>query len=68
MSAILIMLIALVLLALPGGGQRAEAASEDELRQQIEDLQQELLKADPKALLIIQEGVHVSNNFERRLN
>ena len=35
---------------------------------QIEDLQQALLKADPKAFFIIQEGVHVSNNFERRLN
>ena len=34
---------------------------------QIEDLQQELLKADPKAFFIIQEGVHVSGNFERRL-
>ena len=35
---------------------------------QIEDLQQALLKADPKAFFIIQEGVHVSNNFERWLN
>ena len=35
---------------------------------QVEDLQQELLKVDPKAFFIIQEGIHVSNNFERRLN
>ena len=35
---------------------------------QVEDLQQELLKADPKAFFIIQEGVHISSNFERRLN
>lgn len=38
--------LALVLLALPGGGQRAEAASEDELRQQIEDLQQQAEAAE----------------------
>lgn len=33
--------LALALLVLPGGSQRAEAASEDELRQQIESLQQQ---------------------------
>lgn len=35
---------------------------------EIEDLQNELRKIDPKAFFIVQEGVHVSRNFERRLS
>lgn len=34
---------------------------------EIEDLQVELRKVDPHAFFIVQEGVHVSGNFERRL-
>lgn len=35
---------------------------------EIDDLRQALHRADPKAFFIIQEGVHVSDNFERRLS
>ncbi len=35
---------------------------------EIDDLRQALYKADPKAFFIIQEGVHISSNFERRLS
>lgn len=35
---------------------------------EIDDLRQALHKADPKAFFVIQEGVHVSSNFERRLS
>lgn len=35
---------------------------------EIEDLREELRKIDPKAFFIVQEGVHVSSNFERRLS
>ena len=35
---------------------------------EIDDLRHVLLKADPKAFFIIQEGVSVSSNFERRLS
>lgn len=35
---------------------------------EIEDLQNALRKIDPKAFFIVQEGVHVSRNFERRLS
>ena len=35
---------------------------------EIDDLRQALYQMDPKAFFIIQEGVHVSNNFERRLS
>lgn len=35
---------------------------------EIEDLQNFLRKTDPKAFFIVQEGVHVSRNFERRLS
>lgn len=34
---------------------------------EIDDLRAELRKVDPHAFFIIQEGVHVSSNFERRL-
>ncbi len=34
---------------------------------EIEDLQAELHKVDPNAFFIVQEGVHVSGNFNRRL-
>ncbi len=35
---------------------------------EIEDLQNFLREIDPKAFFIVQEGVHVSRNFERRLS
>ena len=35
---------------------------------EIEDLREELRKIDSKAFFIVQEGVHVSSNFERRLS
>lgn len=35
---------------------------------EIEDLQDTLRKIDPKAFFIVQEGVHVSDNFQRRLS
>lgn len=35
---------------------------------QIDDLREELHKVDPKAFFIVQEGVHISSNFERRLS
>ena len=35
---------------------------------EIEDLREALRKIDPKAFFIVQEGVHVSRNFERRLS
>ena len=35
---------------------------------EIEDLRDVLTKIDPKAFFIVQEGVHVSRNFERRLS
>ena len=35
---------------------------------EIEDLRDALRKIDPKAFFIVQEGVHVSSNFERRLS
>ena len=35
---------------------------------EIEDLREALRKIDPKAFFIVQEGVHVSSNFERRLS
>ena len=35
---------------------------------EIDDLRQALHRADPHAFFIIQEGVQVSNNFERRLS
>ena len=35
---------------------------------EIEDLEAALHRADPKAFFIIQEGVHISSNFERRLS
>lgn len=35
---------------------------------EIEDLRDVLAKIDPKAFFIVQEGVHVSRNFERRLS
>lgn len=35
---------------------------------EIEDLEAALRRADPKAFFIIQEGVHISANFERRLS
>ena len=35
---------------------------------EIEDLRDALRKIDPKAFFIVQEGVHVSTNFERRLS
>jgi len=35
---------------------------------EIEDLRDALQKIDPKAFFIVQEGVHVSSNFERRLS
>ena len=34
---------------------------------EIEELRTELYKVDPNAFFIIQEGVHVSSNFQRRL-
>ena len=35
---------------------------------EIEDLRDALRRIDPKAFFIVQEGVHVSSNFERRLS
>lgn len=35
---------------------------------EIEDLREALRKIDPKAFFVVQEGVHVSSNFERRLS
>lgn len=35
---------------------------------EIDDLREVLGKIDPKAFFIVQEGVHVSRNFERRLS
>lgn len=35
---------------------------------EIDDLQEALYKADPKAFFIMQEGVQISSNFERRLS
>lgn len=35
---------------------------------EIEDLQNFLREVDPKAFFIVQQGVHVSRNFERRLS
>ena len=35
---------------------------------EIDDLREALTQIDPKAFFIVQEGVHVSRNFERRLS
>lgn len=35
---------------------------------EIDDLREALRQIDPKAFFIVQEGVHVSSNFERRLS
>ena len=35
---------------------------------EIDDLREALRRIDPKAFFIVQEGVHVSSNFERRLS
>ena len=35
---------------------------------EIDDLRDALGRIDPKAFFIVQEGVHVSTNFERRLS
>ena len=35
---------------------------------EIDDLREVLHRVDPKAFFIVQEGVHVSSNFERRLS
>ena len=35
---------------------------------EIDDLREALHRIDPKAFFIVQEGVHVSTNFERRLS
>lgn len=35
---------------------------------EIEDLREALRRIDPRAFFIVQEGVHVSRNFERRLS
>ncbi len=35
---------------------------------EIDDLREALVRIDPKAFFIVQEGVHVSTNFERRLS
>ena len=35
---------------------------------EIDDLRVELHRIDPKAFFIVQEGVHVSSNFDRRLS
>ena len=35
---------------------------------ELDDLRQAIYQADPKAFFIIQEGVRISDNFERRLS
>ena len=35
---------------------------------EIGDLREALREIDPKAFFIVQEGVHVSSNFDRRLS